>query len=248
MLLGFDGCPLESLEIGLHRDHCHLVQCTQDVVLDSLWVKRGYIAAEPSPDALCAIHQNHRHNRNVVVWLYLLAIIHHIVQYWVVIGVKYLPGPRGESRKDVPGAGCILPPCQARPKLSARLKQIQVVRPHKCLCKVHNSSLETRFAVMVRRLLRHVASQLSHLHILCQVLLEASVNHLALTWLEPICHMWNAALDVLGAKVGQVLVHKVSYCEGFHLSVRDTLGWYCHVLREPLFPVIGLCLTECECH
>lgn len=73
------------------------------------------------------------------------------------------PPPASPSKTVLPGAGCVLASLQARAKLAAGVEQVEVVGAHKVLREADDGGLQARLAVVVGRVLRHVASQLGNL-------------------------------------------------------------------------------------
>jgi len=63
----------------------------------------------------------------------------------------------------LPGAGCILASLQPCAELSTGVQQVDVVAAHKVLRQTNDGGLEAGLAVVVGRVLRHVASQLGNL-------------------------------------------------------------------------------------
>ena len=117
-------------------------------------------------------------------------------------------------------------------------KLVRNLNPDEILGQVHDGSLEGRLSVMIGGVFGHVARELGDLHVGRQVLLKAGVNHLSLGGLEAVRDVWDRSLDVLGAKVGQVPVNKVSHGQSLDLTVRDPMWRLGHMVRQPHLPII----------
>ncbi len=55
-----------------------------------------------------------------------------------------------------------------------RNQQVDVVAAHIVLCQPHNGTLQTLLTMVVSRVLRHIASKLSHLYSICT---NSNLNH-----------------------------------------------------------------------
>ena len=102
--------------------------------------------------------------------------------------------------------------------------------------------------MVIRRLLRDVSSQLRHLHVRRQVLLQTSVYDLALRRFQTVHHVGNRTLDVLCAKVCQVAVHKVRDGKGLDVPIWNSRGRGRHVIRQPSLAVVSLRFGEGQGH
>ena len=75
-------------------------------------------------------------------------------------------------------ARVVLAALEARAELPARHQEVHVVRAHEVLRHAHDRALERGLAVVVGRLLRHVADELRDLHVVRELALERAEQHL----------------------------------------------------------------------
>lgn len=91
-----------------------------------------------------------------------------------------------------------------------RHEQIDVVRSDKVLRQANDGAHERRFAVVVSRVLADRSGQLSDLHFLLIVTLDAREHDLTLTRLETVDQRRDGALVVQVAEQHQLLVDEIA--------------------------------------
>ena len=97
-------------------------------------------------------------------------------------------------------------------------------------------------------LLRDIARELRNLHITRKVLLEARVDHLALTRLQTVRDVRNRPLDIFGTKVGHITMDEIRYTQGFHRPVRNSWRRIGHVFGQPRLSIIRKRLGKGQVH
>ena len=97
-------------------------------------------------------------------------------------------------------------------------------------------------------LLRDIARELRNLHITRKVLLEARVDHLALTRLQTVRDVRNRPLDIFGTKVGHITMDEIRDTQGLHGPVRNSWRRIGHVLSQPRLSIIRKRLGKGQVH
>lgn len=106
-----------------------------------------------------------RRARRAPLRLDALALLHLVREERVVGLVEEVAREEREAREDVTRAGAVLAALQARAELAARVEEVDVVGADVVLREAHDGGLQARLAVVVRRVLAHVARELRHLHV-----------------------------------------------------------------------------------
>mmetsp|Transcript_70186 Transcript_70186/g.158732 ORF Transcript_70186/g.158732 Transcript_70186/m.158732 type:complete len:296 (-) Transcript_70186:1702-2589(-) len=116
-----------------------------------------------------AVDEDERHDGREVERLHRLPVVLQVAQERGVRLGEEEPGLGPQRREDVTRARGVLPTGQASAEHAGRLEEGQVICPHEVLSHVHNRLLHRSLSVVVRRLLRTVSRQLSHLDFLGRV-------------------------------------------------------------------------------
>ena len=124
-------------------------------------------------NAFGAIHQDERHDRVVEVRLDALTILIEIVQQRIVTFREHRSAHWVQASEDVTRARMILTALQARPKLTTRHEQVNVVRTDKVLRQVDDSHRQRGFTVVIGRVFGDVTAQLRNLDVRFKLTLEA---------------------------------------------------------------------------
>ena len=153
---------------------------------------------EAGPDALRAVAQHKGDDGHVVRRLARVAVVLEVVQHGVVLGAEDLARDGGEHGEDVARRRVVLAARDARPELAAGLEQVDVVaRADERLRHADDGLLQADLAVVVGRVLRHVAAELRDLDLGApQLALEARVQDLADALLEAVDDARDGALEV----------------------------------------------------
>lgn len=135
-------------------------------------------------DAVAAVDQDHGQHRAVKFGLDALPVLLLVLEQGVVVLVEDVTRHRRQLSEDVTRARGVLASLQARAELAVGHEQVDVVAAHEVLRHVDDGARERDLAVVVGRVLRHVARQLSNLDLALEVALEARKQNLALAGLQ----------------------------------------------------------------
>ena len=165
-------------------------------------------------DAVGAVAEREGQDGHVVRRLDGLAVVLEVVEHEVVVRVEDLARDGLELREDVSRARGVLAAHDARAELARGRQQVDVVRAHEVLRHADDRAREAHLAVVVGRVLGHVARQLRHLDLLLELALEAGEEHLALRRLQPVDDGRDRPLVVRDGEEDELLVHEVAVGHG----------------------------------
>jgi hypothetical protein len=103
-------------------------------------------------------------------------------------------------------------------KLTRRVEEVQVVGATVRLSHADDGSVERHVTVMVSRVLSNVSSELSHLDLGLEFLLEAGVEHLALGRFESIHDVRNRTHIVVLREENELSVDELRVIDSVPLS------------------------------
>ena len=177
---------IEPLVPRDHRLHLLAPDVPSDVLRNVPRVVVGNAGAPARADAVRAVQQDQGQHREVPLWLNALPVLVEVLEEPVVLLPEHAPGHGAQPGVDVPWRGTVLATLQPGAKLTAGVEQVDVVRPDKVLGEANDGAGEGLLAVVVRRVLGDVPSELGDLDVTLQVPLEPAVHDLPLAGLEPI--------------------------------------------------------------
>eukprot|EP00964_Phaeocystis_antarctica_P055492 scaffold32647_cov80-Phaeocystis_antarctica.AAC.1 len=130
---------------------------------DLAWVVVGHARRPAGANALRAVDEDHRQDGHVVLGLDGLPVVLLVVEQRIVGGVEDEPRERGQLGEDVTRRRGVLAAEQPRAELAGRVEQRDVVGPDEGLRHADDGAGERGLAVVVGRVLGHVAGELRHL-------------------------------------------------------------------------------------
>ena len=162
--------------------------------------------AQPRPDPISAVDQNHRDYRDVERRLYVLVL----VEVYVMIALSTFRNGAHmivESRvKIYSGAHG---PSRPLSELPRREERVDVVRAAVVLRHLVDRREQRLLAVLIRHLLADQLAQIRHLLLLHVVLLQARPHDLPLRQLQSVSDRLDRQLAVVGRENDQLLEDKV---------------------------------------
>ena len=195
----FGDGALEAARVGdeLALQPLARVQPLQNRVLQLGRVVGGHEGGVAGADAAAAIYENHGEHGAVPVRLHGHAVVVAVVQAVKVVARDQRRHVGLQIGVDVAGRRGILAALQPRAELPLRDQPGQVIGAHEVLRHAHNGVVQGRLAVVVARVLAHVARQLRHPNLRLQVALERREQDLALRRLEAVHDVGDGALQIV---------------------------------------------------
>ena len=216
------------------------LQPRPDVLDDILRVEARDARAEARANALGAVDEQHGDDRRIILRLDRRAVVVQVVQHGEVGVREERARDRRQVREDVTGRGMVAA-VKPRAELAVGHKEVHVVGAYKVLRHVDDGAAQTGLAVVVARVLADVARELRDLDLVLQVALEGGKEDLALADLEAVHDVGDAALQVVGAEMNQVLVNEVVVRQVAALLVQHGARV---VLEQPVLAAVDALLAE----
>mmetsp|Transcript_58836 Transcript_58836/g.168974 ORF Transcript_58836/g.168974 Transcript_58836/m.168974 type:complete len:955 (+) Transcript_58836:1131-3995(+) len=243
LLLALHDASLEALVPHVHLLQLLPFQVVAQVVDDVPRVEVWHRSGPTCADAISTINQDHGDDRAIELRLDLSTVLVEVVQHLVIGFSENEASDRRQARVDVTRRGGILASLQAGSELALGHQQIQIVGANEVLGHAHDCLGQGRLAVVVGSMLRHIADQLSHLHVVFELSLEAPEHDLPLTRLKTVHHGWDCPRDVVLRELNQLLVHEVRVAN-LLLGVVDQVALLVGV--DPFLAVVCTLLVECQ--
>mmetsp|Transcript_30710 Transcript_30710/g.64371 ORF Transcript_30710/g.64371 Transcript_30710/m.64371 type:complete len:251 (-) Transcript_30710:1669-2421(-) len=129
-------------------------------------------------------------------------------------------------------------------KLTARVKKINIVTAGVTLRHADDCSLKAHVTMMVGRVLSNVTCKLGNLDFSLQLLLEASIQHLALRWLEAVKDVRNGSNVVILGEENELPIDEVTVVDSLVLCLAVVQEGVFLNAVEPVLPILHLALGE----
>ena len=146
---------------GVERPASESLEATCEAVLqetdDVNWVMRGNIGGEAGADADGAVDREEGHCREIVGRLNALAVLLQVLQENGVLLAEDRVHDRVELGVNIPRARSVLAAEEAAAELADGPQEIHVVRADEVLGHADDRGVQGRLAVMIGRVLGHVA-------------------------------------------------------------------------------------------
>ena len=177
----------------VHRHILFAGHATTQVVDNFPGIVIGHKRAPSRTDTLRPIQQHLWYYRRIPFWLNALSVILEIVKQWFIVRVEHETRDPWHSCEDVTSTGRILATHASRAKLSVRHEQIHIVTAAKVLRETDDRHGQSLIAMVIRRMLGHIALELMDLDFCLELALKTTKDHLPLSWLESIDNTGDGA-------------------------------------------------------